>query len=312
MQERPGPVPSAGQVLVDVRAAGVQFADLMATQGLYPSAPRRPCVLGYEVAGVVAALGPGVDGVAVGDRVMAGTRFGGWAEQAVAGAGDLVPIAGGMGFEEAAAVPVAYGTAYAAVVRYGAVAAGERVLVHAAGGSVGLAATQLAKARGAEVWGTASPGKHDRLRALGLDHPLGYDDEVRERFDLVLDARGGASFRESYDRLRAGGRLIAFGASGVVGGARRDLLRAARTVLRTPRFNLLKQMDASKAVIGLNLLELWDDHGTLAPFVDPLRAELEAGVVQPVVSEVVPFARAGDAVRALAERRNLGKVVLVP
>ena len=308
VQERPDPVVGRGQVLVDVRAAGINFADLLARLGLYPDAPKPPAVVGYEVAGTVAAVGEGVDGMAPGARVMAGTRFGGYAERAAVRATDLVPLPDRLSFEQGAAVPVAYATAWAALET---LRPGERVLIHAAAGGVGIAATQIAKARGAEVHGTASLGKHEAIRGFGVDVPHGYDDDLPP-CDLVMDALGGASFRRSYRLLRPGGRLVCFGASGVVSGERRNLVAAARTALRMPRFNLIKQMSDSKSVIGLNMLRLWDARGTLEPWIAPLRELLEDGTIQPVVAQAFPFDRAPDAHRMISERRNIGKVVLVP
>ena len=317
VQERPDPgAPGEGQVRVDVEAAGINFADTMARMGLYPDAPKPPCVVGYEVAGVVADVGPGVEGVAAGDRVMAGTRFGGYAEQVVVNAGDVVALPDRLSFEQGAAIPVNYATAWAGLLRYGGLEEGERVLIHAAAGGVGTAAIQIAKKHGAEVWGTASASKHDVIRELGCDHAVDYRTDGWEKglpaFDLVMDAIGGASFRTSYRLLRPGGRLVAFGASSVTDGEKRNLLTAAKTVVRMPRFNLVKQMSESKAVIGLNMLRLWDDRKTLDPWVDPLRALMDDGTIDPVVAEAFPFDRAPDAHRMLAERRNVGKVVLVP
>jgi len=315
--QRPAPErPRGDQVLVAVRAVGVNFAETMARIGLYPDAPKPPCVVGYEVAGEVTAVGPGVEGIAAGDRVMAGTRFGGYAEQVLVRAADVVPLADRLSFEEGAAIPVNYSTAWAGLIRYGGLQPGERVLVHAAAGGVGIAATQIAKRTGAEVWGTASPRKHDAIRGFGVDHPVDYTRKRWERdlpeLDLVMDAIGGKSFRTSYDLLRPGGRLVAFGASSVVSGETRNLVTAARAAVRMPRFNLIKQMSASKAVIGLNMLSLWDSAGTLEPWITPLRELIDDDTVKPVVAEVFPFERAPDAHRMLAERRNVGKVVLVP
>jgi NADPH:quinone reductase-like Zn-dependent oxidoreductase len=317
VQERPEPQVGPGQVRIGVRAAGVNFAEHMARQGLYDDAPPVPCVLGYEVAGVVEAVGEGVDAPAVGDRVMAGTRFGGYAEQVAVGAADCVPLPAAMSYAQGAAIPVNYATAWAALVGFGSLQAGERVLIHAAAGGVGIAATQIARRHGAEVWGTASPAKHDRIRALGVEHPLDYTRRGWHRglppFDLIMDAIGGDSMRRSYRQLRAGGRLVAFGASSVTGGERRNLLRAARQAAPMLRgFSVIDQMSASKAVIGLNMLRLWEDRGTLEPWITPLADLLADGTIAPVVAEEVPFARAGDAHRILAERRNVGKVVLVP
>jgi len=316
VQERPDPSPGPGEVRVEVGAAGVNFADLMARVGLYPDAPDLPAVVGYEVAGTVAEVGDGVDRFAVGDRVMAGTRFGGYSEQAVAKASDVAPLPDGLSFEEGAAVPVNYLTAYLGLRRFGALEPGERVFLHAAAGGVGIAATQIAKHRGAEVWGSASPGKHDAIRGFGVDHAVDYTQGGWEKglppMDVVMDALGGKSFRRSYDMLRAGGRLICFGAAGVVSGDKRNLVAAARTALTMPRFNLIKQMSASKTVVGLNMLTLWDELGSLEPFMASIEGLLGDGVLQPVVAQSFPFDRAGDAHRYIGERRNIGKVVLIP
>ena len=168
MLERPDPPPpAAGQVCIAVAAAGVNFADHLARVGLYPEAPKPPCVVGYEVAGILAAVGEGVDPARIGDRVFAGTRFGGYAEIVNVKAADTVALPDSLSFEQGAAIPVNYTTAWAALHGYGSLRAGERVLIHAAAGGVGIAAVQLAKAAGAEVHGTASPGKHQRLTELG-------------------------------------------------------------------------------------------------------------------------------------------------
>jgi NADPH:quinone reductase-like Zn-dependent oxidoreductase len=317
VQERPAPDrPLGGQVLIDVKAAGINFADTMARMGMYPDAPKPPCVVGYEVAGEVVAVGAGVDGLEEGDRVLAGTRFGGYVEQVVVKAADAVKLPDELSFEQGAAIPVNYATAWAALLRFGSLQSGERVLIHAAAGGVGTAATQIAKRAGAEVWGTASPGKHEAIRGFGVDHPVDYTRRGWERdvppLDLVLDAIGGRSFRTGYDLLRPGGRLVCFGASAVSSGEKRNVATALKTVVSMPRFNLIKQMSQSKSVIGLNMLRLWDDAGTLDPWIGPLRELLDDGTVQPVVAEAFSFDRAPDAHRMLAERRNVGKVVLVP
>jgi NADPH:quinone reductase-like Zn-dependent oxidoreductase len=303
-------------VRIAVAAAGVNFADVMARIGVYPDAPKPPCVVGYEVAGTILELGDRVQGFSHGQRVMAGTQFGGYASQLVVSVDDVVAMPEGLTFEQGAAVPVNYSTAWAGLVGYGSLRPGERVLIHAAGGGVGIAATQIAKRQGAEVYGTASAAKHERIRELGVDHPLDYTHDGWEiglpRFDVVLDAIGGKSFRTSYSMLRPGGRLVAFGASSVVSGERRNPLAALRTLVRMPRFSIIKQMSESKTVIGLNMLTLWKDRRSLEPWMRPLHELLEDGTIQPVVAGDFSFDRAGEAHRMLSERRNLGKVVLVP
>ncbi len=316
VQEQPDPELSPGAVRIDVAAAGINFADVMARMGLYPDAPKTPCVVGYEVAGTILELGEGVAGLAVGERVLAGTKFGGYASQVVVPASDVVPLPDGLSFEQGAAIPVNYATAWAGLIGYGSLRRGERVLVHSVGGGVGIAATQIAKRAGAEVYGTASPGKHARCEELGVDYVLDYGIAGWERsvpqFDVILDAIGGRSFRTSYGLLRPGGRLVAFGASSLVSGQRRNLLTALRTVIRMPRFNLIKQMSESKAVIGLNMLSLWKDRGTLEPWIAPLRELLDDGTIKPVVAGVFSFEDAGAAQTMITERRNVGKVVLAP
>jgi NADPH:quinone reductase-like Zn-dependent oxidoreductase len=317
VQEQPDPTPGAGEVLIDVRAAGINFADLMARLGLYPDAPKPPCVVGYEVSGTVTSLGEGVSGaLSVGDRVVAPVRFGGYAERVVARQDAVVALLDEMSFEQGAAIPIAYATAWEALVRAGNVQPGERVLIHAAAGGVGIAATQIAKRRGAELWGTASASKHDAIRRVGIDHPIDYtrsdwESEV-PKLDLVMDPLGGASFRRSYELLRAGGRLVCFGAAGVVSGERRNLVAAARTALRMPRFNLIKQMSDSKTVIGLNVLTLWDELGSADRWTNPVQEMLENGTIEPVIAETFPFDRAPDAHSFISERRNVGKVLLTP
>jgi NADPH:quinone reductase-like Zn-dependent oxidoreductase len=316
VQERPDPPLGPGEVRIEVAAAGVNFADVMARLGVYPDAPKPPCVVGYEVAGTVIELGDGVDGTLEGKRVFTGTIFGGYSSQVVVPAADVVALPDGFSFEQGAAIPVNYATAWSALIGFGSLAEGERVLIHSAGGGVGIAATQLAKSVGAEVYGTASPGKHARIAELGVDHPLDYTKPGWERglppFDVILDAVGGRSFRRSYSQLRAGGRLVAFGVSTVVTGERRNLISAAKGVLSTPRFNLLKQMSESKAVIGLNVLTLLKDRGSLKPWLEPLVPLMAEGVVDPVIAGSFSFAEAGAAQTMIVERRNVGKVVLVP
>jgi NADPH:quinone reductase-like Zn-dependent oxidoreductase len=311
------PVPAAGEVVVDVAACGVNFADTMARVGLYADAPKPPMVVGYEVAGTIAAVGDGVDSARVGERVMAGTQFGGYASRVAVPAADAIPLAEWLSFEQGAAIPVNYATAWAGLIGYGSLREGEKVLIHAAGGGVGIAATQIAKRFGAEVWGTASPSKHDAIRANGVDHAVDYRSsgwwEGLPPFDLILDAIGGRQFRRSYAMLRAGGRLVAFGASSVHRGDKRNYAKVLPEALPMLRgFNLIEQMEASKAVIGLNMLTLWKDRGTLEPWIAPLAELIEDGTVQPVVSDAVPFDRAAEAHRIIGERRNVGKVVLTP
>jgi len=311
VQERPEPEPGPGQVKVRVRAAGINFADTMARQGLYPDAPKPPSVVGYEFAGELDS----------GERVLGGCRFGGYAEYVVADRANVMPLPERWSFEQGAAMPVNYATAWAGLVRYGNVQEGERVLLQAAAGGVGIAATQVAKLRGAEVYGTASTSKHEAIRGFGADHAIDYRDEdfvkavrriagAKQPLDLVMDAVGGASFGKSFSLLRPGGRLVCFGASAVTSGERRSLPQALKTMARTRIFHPMPLMSESKSVVGLNMLTLWDSKGSLDEYLEALRPLAEDGSLRPVVAKAFPLEEGPAAHRYIAERKNVGKVVL--
>ena len=325
VQEKPDPPVGPGEVRIDVKAAGINFADTMARVGLYPDAPKPPCVLGYEVAGKVESVGDGVDSPKVGDKVMAGTRFGGQASLVTVPADQALPLPKGWSFEQGAAFPVNYATAYVALAIMGGLRKGDRVLIHAAAGGVGISATQIARLRGAEIFGTASASKHDAIRAQGVDHAIDYrtqdfEQEVRritggEGLDVVMDALGPTSFRKDYRLLRQGGRLIMYGASELSTQAGRSIPTIARNLLSMPMSTMpwwksLSILNENKGVFGLNMLH-WQDREGLDRVIESMSAELE-GKIDPVVAEAFPFDQAGEAHRFIGERRNIGKVVLVP
>ncbi|MEX2106132.1 MAG: medium chain dehydrogenase/reductase family protein [Solirubrobacterales bacterium] len=327
VQERPDPLPGPGEVRVAVRAAGITFADTMARVGLYPDAPKPPCVLGYEFAGEIESLGEGVADRKPGERVMGGTRFGGQAELVTVPAGQVLPLPERLSFEQGAAFPVNYGTAYAALILMGGLREGDRVLIHAAAGGVGISATQVARNVGAEIFGTASAAKHEAIRAQGVRHAIDYrgqdfEAEVMrltegEGVDLVIDALGPVSFRKDYRLLRSGGRLVMFGLSDASSAGRRSVPAALRSLLAMPLATMpwwksLALMNENKGVFGLNMLAWWDREGDLDRVTEPLMADLEAGRLDPVVAEAFPFERAAEAHEFIAQRRNVGKVVLFP
>ncbi len=326
VQERPDPPVGSGEIRIAVEAAGVNFADLMARSGVYPDAPKLPSVIGYDVAGVVESVGEGTKAFAVGDRVLAGTRFGGYAELVTVGEGQALPLPESFSFAQGAAFVVNYTTAYAGIVVMGGLREGDRALIHAAAGGVGIAATQIARSIGAEIFGTASAGKHDAIRAQGVDHPIDYrsqdfEQEVKrltggEGVDVVMDAIGPSSFRKSYRCLRQGGRLIMFGVAEVQTGEKRDIPALLKGLTRMPLATMpwwksLQKLSENKGVFGLNMLSWWDREG-LDRVIEPLTTPLAAGDLVPVVAESFPFDRAGEAHQYLADAKNVGKVVLVP
>jgi len=320
VRETTDPEPGEGHVRIRVCAAGVNFADILARLGLYPDAPKPPVVIGYEVAGYIDAVGPGVAHRHEGSRVMALTRFGGYADRVVVPAAFTFPVPARLSEAEAAAVPVNYLTALLALYRMANISAGETVLIHGAAGGVGVAATQLARLRRAIIIGTASANKHEALRTFGVDHAIDYRDadvaaEVR-RFtndrgvDVVLDPLGGKSFQTSYDLLAPFGRLVIYGVSGVASGERRNWWRVGRVVMQLPSFKPLSLMNRNRGVLGLNLGNLWDQRRRLSAAMDMLLQEFDSERLRPVVARTFPLERAADAHRFMQERANIGKVVL--
>ena len=216
------PEPGDGEVRIEVKAAGINFADVMQRRGHYEGGPKPPYIPGLEVAGVIDATGSGV-GREVGERVVAMVDTGGYAEYAIADAAGLLTIPGGISFEEAAGFPVQFLTAQNCLHEWGGLEAGESVLIHAAAGGVGTAAVQLAREAGAEIFGTASTAeKLDLAESLGCDHTINYEEEdfatvVDEKtdygVDLVLDGVGGETTSRSLDALSYFGRMVVYGAA---------------------------------------------------------------------------------------------------
>jgi len=322
VREAPDPEPGQGEVRVRVKAAGINFADIMARMGLYPDAPKLPAVVGYEVAGVVDKLGKGATGVAEGDRVMAMIRFGGYSDTIVAPAVQVVKIADDLSFEKAAAIPVQYMTAWMMLIRLGNLQKGERVLIHSAGGGVGLAAIQMAKWRGAEIFGTASPGKHERLREVGVDHCIDYRSQdfaevvagitKGQGVHLIVDAVGGKSFKKSYASLATMGRLFLFGASSFAPGKSRSIIAALSGLLSMPKFKPIPLMDQNRGVFGVNMGHMWHLSELLVGMLKEINGLVAEGVFSPTVDSSFSFADASKAHQYIQDRKNFGKVLLTP
>jgi len=320
VREAAEPAPGDDEIRIHVRAAGINFADILARLGLYPDAPRPPMVVGYEVAGQVDAVGRNIVNFAIGDRVLALTRFGGYADTVVVPAHLAFHFPEELSDSEAAAVPVNYVTASIALYKMAALSPGETVLVHNAGGGVGIAATQLARLRRATVIGTASAFKHDALRSFGVDHAIDYRhanvaEEVSKLtrgrgVDVILDPIGGRSFLDSYRMLAPLGRLVIFGLSAAASGEQRNFWHAFRAWFTTPRFNPLSLINRNRGVFGLNVGHLWDERRQLATTMEMLIGELRAGRIRPVVARTFPLDRAAEAHRFIQSRGNIGKVVL--
>jgi NADPH:quinone reductase-like Zn-dependent oxidoreductase len=323
VRELPDPEPGPGDVRIAVRAAGLNFAEISARQGLYRDAPRPPSVVGFEVAGTIDAFGPGVTGFARGERVWAICRYGGHAELACTPAVLVRRMPDALGFEQAAAIPVAYATALLLTQSFGRVQENERVLIHMAAGGVGLAALDLCRrVPGVTLFGTAGASKHDFLRARGLHHPVDYrtlDFEAEvgrltggRGVHLVLDPMGGKSWMKNYRLLAPLGRLMVFGFANATGPGARSIPRVVGQLMHVPRWSPLQLMSDNRGVMGVNLNQLFGHGEVIEQGLDRLAALVQERSIEPVVDQVFPFSRAAEAHLRMEGRQNVGKVILVP
>ncbi|MDX6445796.1 MAG: synaptic vesicle rane protein [Blastocatellia bacterium] len=322
VETRPDPVPGPGEVLVRVKASGLNFADILARQGLYPDAPPKPCVMGYEVSGNVEAVGNGGDKSLIGEAVFALTRFGGQAELVAVPLTQVFAKPEQLTFEQGAAIPVNYLTAWALLVTMGGLKKDESVLIHNAGGGVGLAALDIAKHIGATTFGTASASKHEFLKARGLGQAIDYrsqdwlavlmDLTGKRGVELVIDPLGGSSWKKSFRALRATGRMGVFGMSTASANGILGKVRALKAVMQSPRLSPLGLMSRNKGVFGLNLGHLWSEPEKLSTWMKEILNGIDEGWIHPHVDRAFPFDQVADAHRYIEARKNIGKVVLVP
>ncbi len=321
LREQPDLEPGKGEAVVRVKAAGINFADILMRLGYYTGVPKPPFTPGLEASGVIEAVGTGVK-MKAGQRVAAMTFGGAYAEQICVPATRLIPLPDNMDFEEAAALPVNYLTAYQGLHFMANLRKGERLLIHAAAGGVGLAAIQLAKLIGAEIFATASEEKHSFLRELGVEHLIDYrtqdfEAEIRRMtdgggLDVILDAVGGESYRKGYRLLRHGGRLICFGLSSAVDGPGRSIT-ALKAWWNTASFNALDLIGRNRTVIGLHLGTLGKSRPDLViEWLGELLKLYAGGEIKPHVGKTFPLGEAAAAHHYIHQRKNIGKVLLVP
>lgn len=321
VREAADPEPGPGEVRIRVAAAGINFADLTARMGMYPDMPPIPCVVGYEVSGVIDGRGAGVEDLEDGAPVVALTRFGGYSTVVCVPRNQVVRVPDNTSLIHAAAIPVNYLTAWLMLIDLGNVQPWHTVLVHAAAGGVGQAALQICKLRGATVIGTASAGKHERLREAGIDHCIDYRTQDFETevmritegrgVDIVLDAVGGESLAKSYRCLRHCGRLFIFGASSLAPDQKRRLWPILKGFLAMPSFKPLDLMDKNRGVFGINLGHLWHETDRLARVFGDVIEHVGRGELVPVVDREFDFDEAAAAHAYMQGRNNFGKVLLV-
>ncbi len=316
------PEPGRGQVLIRVKAAGVNFADILARKGLYPDAPKPPCVVGYEVSGIVEKTGSGVDRALAGKAVLAITKFGGYSDAVIVPAEQVFLMPKKLTFEQGSCIPVNYLTAYQLIAVMGGLRKEETVLIHNAGGGVGLAALDIAKHIGAKIFGTASSHKHGFLKQRGFDEIIDYrtldwEDQVLKLtqgrgVELVIDPLGGKNWKKSYRVLRPTGRLGIFGVSTVTESALLGPLKFLKIVLGMPRFNPIGLMNANRGAFGVNLAHLWQEREKISSWMNTILDGVEKGWIRPHVDKSFPFEKANEAHAYIEARKNIGKVVLMP
>lgn len=325
--ERPDPKPAPGEVLVETRAVGVNFADVVVRLGLYPSAKKYvgwPITPGFELSGEVAALGEGVEDLKLGERVFGVSRFGAYASHVCVPRGQLFRVPAALSHAQAATFPTVFLTAYYALREIFRVRPGGIVLVHSAAGGVGLAALQLARADGLISVGVVGAA-HKRQVALdyGAHHVI--DKSTQELWpelesvapsgvQLVLESNGAETLKQSYAHLAPTGRLVVYGFHSMLsrGKGRPNWLKLAYDFLRTPRFHPLEMVDSNKGLVAFNLSYLFDQQALLTEAMGRMLGELESGVLRPLPVSELPLSDAAGAHRALQSGTTVGKLALIP
>lgn len=280
------------------------------------------CVVGYEVSGIVEASGDQLNEQWIGEEVVALTRFGGYSEFVCVPKTQVFSKPKTLSLAAAASLPVTYLTAYQLVVVMGSLAKGESILIHNAGGGVGLAVLDFAEQKGAITYGTASRHKHGFLQERGLDHPIDYrtQDWLKELkrltcgrgVELITDPFGGASWKRSYRALRATGRMGMFGISSVTESKLVGRAKILKLLLQAPFYHPFGLLDSNKGVFGVNLGHMWEEGEKVARWMNAILAGVNEGWVRPHVDKKFSFENACEAHAYIEERKNIGKVVLVP
>lgn len=318
--ERETPKPIGSQILIDVHYSGINFADLLARKGLYPDAPPLPCVVGYEVSGIIEAVGKEEDSGLIGKKVVATTRFGGYSSKLLSEKGTYFLLPDDANLTEVAALPVNYITAWQLLVVMGALSSDETILIHNAGGGVGLAAIDIARHIGAQIIGTASAKKHEFLLQHGADHLIDYqtqdwEQEVRrltnnKGVELIIDPIGGPYWKKNYGLLRPTGRVGFFGISYASTPNSRSGLGLLKILRHYTWFNPPHLMNTNRGTFGVNVGHLWQEGEKLGNWVGHILEGWRDGWIRPRVDKIFPAEKAADAHEFIEERRNIGKVLL--
>lgn len=322
LREWPTPQPSAGEILIRTKAIGLNFAELIQRMGYYPETPLPPFIPGLEVCGVVEKVGTGVKGFSRGDRVMSFMKRGAYAEYVAVPAERAVPLPAKVPFEHGAALGVSYFTAYHGLITLANLQKGEKLLQHAAAGSVGTAAIQLAKLRGAEIFATASSSqKLEVARKEGADHLINYEEEdfvdvVRQTtkgygVDVVMDSVGGTTFRKSWKLLAPVGRYVLYGFAGVTNRRGIGKLTALKEFALIPLVYPPGLLQRNVGLLCFNLFFLTHKVEYFTRLSRTLLKLYAEKKIRPVVGKTFSFDNIAEAHAYLQSRQSYGKVVVL-
>ncbi|MEO6547503.1 MAG: zinc-binding dehydrogenase [Ferruginibacter sp.] len=319
VRDIPVPVCGEGQALIKVETFGLNFADVMARNGMYKEAPPMPCVLGYDVAGTVSAVGPSVTHIQPGDKVTAMTRFGGYAEYAITDARATAKIPAGIDMAAATALTTQFCTAYFAAAEMVNLHKGDKVLIQSGAGGVGTALIQFAKYKQCEVFSTAgSEEKLQYLKTLGVQYPINYHAQDFEKVikeitngkgvDVIFDAVGGISVKKGFRSLASGGRIICYGAADI---SDKNAFGKIKAAFGFGIYHPVMFMMACKAMIGINMLRIGDNRPeVLQRCLENVTRLTAEGVFTPSVGKIFPVSEIAAAHEFLETRKSMGKVVI--
>lgn len=319
VQEMEMPTPEAGEIRIKVAFAGINFADLLMRLGLYQPRPKYPFTPGYEMSGTVDAIGNGVEGFSVGQRVVAGVRNGGQSSHVLVSANKALVLPDGISLEVAAAIPVTYLTAHHMLHHLGHLTPDESVLIHGGAGGVGTAALQLCQWAGVtQVWATASGGKASTIEGFGgvaIDrHNEDFVQVVKQAtdgkgVDHILDPIGGDHLARSLSVLKEGGRLYTYGMSAAAPSAKRSLLRSFLAWRKTPKFDPLRLMTRNRGVFGVHM-GTWSDEGVMVEQLNRILEGVQEGHLVPVIDSIFDVEDVAQAHHHIHDGKNIGKVLL--
>ncbi len=309
-------------VTIKVECFGLNFADVLARRGLYQDCPPLPCVIGYDVAGTIHEVGRDVKEFEQGDRVVALTRFGGYAEYATTMKEGVAKIPADLSYSKATVLATQACTAYYCAYECLQMHEGDKVLVQAAAGGVGTVLVQMAKAKGCIVYGTASSQKQDYLKNIGVDHPMDYTkadfasyikdhNEIGKGLDIVFDSLGGKPFKKAYKLLAPGGKIVFIGSASSLKNGKGGMLSTLAMAAGFGIFSPVQLILNSRSICGVNMLRIADHRKNIFKYsIDEVVKLYEQGVINPIVGKEFSTDQLADAHEYLEKRKSVGKVVL--